>query len=283
MSIQPPVIIIGMHRSGTSLLARTLSDLGLFVGEDLQDDYESVFFIRSNNRLLRQSGSTWDYPERYQSMMQKPEWLKQQATLARQCLISFRSACYAGMKFSRYFRTEAGLGQPWGWKDPRNTITLPIWMRLYPEAKIIHIKRHGVDVANSLYTRERRFTRNIASLFKAMGSQWPRDVDGKFANPLRCNRLDNTFKLWEFYTGLAHTHVNTWQKQSIEIRYEDFLLKPIETLEAVCSFLGLSIDHAVVSRLIGLTQVSRAFAFRKHKVLKEYAQRVEARLAAFGY
>ena len=26
---------------------------------------------------------------------------------------------------------------PWGWKDPRNSITLPLWLRLYPEAKII--------------------------------------------------------------------------------------------------------------------------------------------------
>lgn len=272
-----------MHRSGTSLLTKTLAELGLFVGEDLQDDHESVFFIRLNNRLLRQSGSTWDYPERYQTMVHKPEWLLRQVALTRRYLRGRRAARYAGIKYQRHFRSDTGLNQPWGWKDPRNTITLPLWMHLYPEAKIIHIKRHGIDVAHSLYTRERRFARILASLLKAVGSQWPRASDGKFANPLRCNKLDNTFELWEFYTAQAHAHVRTWKNQAVEISYEDFLLKPIETLEDICHFLGLPINHAVISTLPSLVNVNRAFAYRKNNALQEYATRVRDRLEALGY
>ncbi|MCS5697200.1 sulfotransferase [Desulfofundulus thermocisternus] len=31
--VRPPIIIIGMHRSGTNMLTRMLEELGLFVGE----------------------------------------------------------------------------------------------------------------------------------------------------------------------------------------------------------------------------------------------------------
>lgn len=283
MSIHPPIIVIGMHRSGTSLLTKTLADLGLFVGEDLQAEHESVFFIRLNDRLLRQCGSTWDYPERYQTMIQKSEWLTRQATQARNHLCGQRAACYAGKKYQQYFRSHVGLDRPWGWKDPRNTITLPLWMHLYPEAKIIHIKRHGVDVAHSLVTRERRFTRIMASLLKAAGSQWPRSVEGKFANPLRCNNLDNAFALWEFYTGQAQAHVRACREKAIEINYENLLSNPVDVLNTLCRFMGLQINHDVISKLPTLVRSSRAFAYRGRKALQEYAARVSDRLEEFGY
>jgi hypothetical protein len=44
----------------------------------------------------------------------------------------------------------------WGWKDPRNSITLPVWLKLFPDARVIHIVRNGVDVAESLYRRQQR-------------------------------------------------------------------------------------------------------------------------------
>ena len=50
---------------------------------------------------------------------------------------------------------EIKSGQPinWGWKDPRTTITFPIWLQVFPKAKILHILRNGVDVAISIYRR----------------------------------------------------------------------------------------------------------------------------------
>jgi len=47
-----PVILLGMHRSGTSLVARLLDELGLFQGAELQDDHESTHFLAVNELLL---------------------------------------------------------------------------------------------------------------------------------------------------------------------------------------------------------------------------------------
>ncbi|MBW1793701.1 MAG: sulfotransferase [Deltaproteobacteria bacterium] len=41
----------------------------------------------------------------------------------------------------------------WGWKDPRTTLTLPLWLKLFPKARIIHVIRNGIDSALSLWRR----------------------------------------------------------------------------------------------------------------------------------
>ena len=43
-----PFVIVGMHRSGTSLVSRILDQSGVFMGLDLQEDHESRFFIELN-------------------------------------------------------------------------------------------------------------------------------------------------------------------------------------------------------------------------------------------
>src|SRR4051812_23444294 len=59
---RPPVILLGMHRSGTSLIARVLDQLGLFQGSELQEDHESVYFLDVNDTLMKRIGASWDNP-----------------------------------------------------------------------------------------------------------------------------------------------------------------------------------------------------------------------------
>ncbi|MGD9653227.1 MAG: sulfotransferase [Candidatus Dadabacteria bacterium] len=39
----PPVIVIGMSRSGTTMLTKMLDELGLYAGKKLTDNHEAVF------------------------------------------------------------------------------------------------------------------------------------------------------------------------------------------------------------------------------------------------
>src|SRR5437588_6692719 len=57
-----PVIILGMHRSGTSMVSELLDALGLFVGRELQDDHESTFFLALNETIFARVGASWDNP-----------------------------------------------------------------------------------------------------------------------------------------------------------------------------------------------------------------------------
>src|SRR5438309_5657294 len=56
----PPIIVAGMHRSGTSLLARLLEIAGVCMGYRKDANfYESVCFLGANRLLLENLGASW--------------------------------------------------------------------------------------------------------------------------------------------------------------------------------------------------------------------------------
>jgi hypothetical protein len=90
------------------------------------------------------------------------------------------------------------LNFPWGWKDPRSTFTLPLWLCLFPNAKIINIKRHGVDVAQSL--RVRGWKGFLATTEKYRKYKWivpfrPKKLG--FIESPRCAALEGGLSLWQ--------------------------------------------------------------------------------------
>ena len=68
--VEECVLIIGMHRSGTSLIARYIHDLGYSIGDDIMSPsfdnpegfYENNLIVELNNSILKKFGSTWDRP-----------------------------------------------------------------------------------------------------------------------------------------------------------------------------------------------------------------------------
>ena len=51
----------------------------------------------------------------------------------------------------------------WGWKDPRTSLTLPYWLRLFPTARVIHVHRDPAQAARSLHARAHRATASSVS------------------------------------------------------------------------------------------------------------------------
>ena len=58
-----PIIITGMHRSGTSIISKILINKGIFMGSKLDPNSESIFFQRINKWILSCIGSSWDNPQ----------------------------------------------------------------------------------------------------------------------------------------------------------------------------------------------------------------------------
>ena len=119
MKYRPPIIIIGMHRSGTSMLTRFMTDLGVFMGKDKSENDESLFFQNLNRWLLFQMGASWDFPEAVNSL--NPEFVKNAAHATKLRLKSIPTYKYLGI--GRYLANKniAKNSKIWGWKDPRNT------------------------------------------------------------------------------------------------------------------------------------------------------------------
>ena len=63
-----PIIICGMHRSGTSLLSRILSDIGIFMGKYQDENNESIYFQRLNRWMMSCIASSWDFPRSFNNI-----------------------------------------------------------------------------------------------------------------------------------------------------------------------------------------------------------------------
>ena len=145
-----PVIILGMHRSGTSMIARLLKQMGLFIGDDLFDEThsESRYFLRVNDELLKRVHATWDNPKNFDYFLENENIVAMSTSRVKYDLGTSQMKGFLGSHTSLQ-----SINTPWGWKDPRTMITAPIWLNIFPKAKIVYILRNGIDVANSLQKR----------------------------------------------------------------------------------------------------------------------------------
>ena len=141
--------MVGMHRSGTSLVMGVLARLGLDVGpvhslvpaivEDNPDGYlEQQAIVALDDELLAALGGHTSDPAPV-----APGW-------------------HAGPRFAPQ-RARAGelmrttfAGSPWGWKDPRAALLLPFWRSVVPGLRVVICVRNPAEVATSMMRRHDR-------------------------------------------------------------------------------------------------------------------------------
>ena len=285
-SASSPIIIVGMHRSGTTLLARQVEALSMFMGKKKEANHESTFFLNVNRWLMAQSGGSWDNPQSIHYLLENKEARQRVgAYIDRYLLRTPGIISYLGWgKYVRY-RSPFNLDIPWGWKCPLNTFTLPIWLDLFPNAKIVHIYRHGVDVANSLRQRDRRDTN--PARFQGLYYKLPilhtiRPKSGEFIR-VRCDSLEGGLSLWEEYFDEARAHVSALDGRAFELKYETLLCEPEEVLMAVARFCNLPVSDAAIAGVAALVQRERAYAYREKPDLQAFAERVAGRLHVYDY
>ncbi|MFC1481105.1 sulfotransferase [Candidatus Neomarinimicrobiota bacterium] len=141
-----PVLITGMHRSGTSMIARVLNLAGLDLGpeEELLPPgegnphgfWENQQLDQITEDVLLQLSGGWDI------LLPKLEqdWHKSNAIA-----LSYDQAHLAISQL-------AGT-QPWGWKDPRASILIPFWRTVMDDLQTVICLRHPQEVSDSLSKR----------------------------------------------------------------------------------------------------------------------------------
>src|SRR5437867_9039357 len=148
-----PICIAGMHRSGTSMIARVLNLCGLHLGraddlippgpDNAEGFWEHRHFVAINDALLAAFGGTWDAPPPLPLGWHKDPKLTPAYRRAGELI--------------REFRGSSG----WGWKDPRNSLTLPFWRHLLPDVQVVVCLRNPLEVAASLRRRQGGVTPDV--------------------------------------------------------------------------------------------------------------------------
>jgi hypothetical protein len=96
--------------------------------------WEHLGFVALNDELLNALGGAWDLPPKADEAFTRPE-LDPLRLKARLLIEGFDSA------------------HVWGWKDPRNSLTLPFWQDLMSGLKTLIIVRNPLEVAYSMQVR----------------------------------------------------------------------------------------------------------------------------------
>ncbi|HEX3619390.1 MAG TPA: hypothetical protein VHU16_03370, partial [Candidatus Udaeobacter sp.] len=144
---QTVICIAGAHRSGTSMVTRLLHRCGLELGpesdlmppqaDNPEGFWEHLGFVALNEELLNELGGAWDLPPK----------ADENSTHARLDPLRMK----ARLLIERFDSAKV-----WGWKDPRNSLTLPFWQDLLQGLKTLIVVRNPLEVAYSM--RERNGT-----------------------------------------------------------------------------------------------------------------------------
>jgi hypothetical protein len=275
-----PLVVIGMHRSGTRLLVDILDKLGVFMGADRQADSESVAFMLINEGILHQCGAFWSEPMPAHFVLAEPQVVEHIAAGAREALAA-QLERYVGPS-GWHLQASSKELPPFGWKDPRNTFTLPVWKQVFPNLRTLHIVRHGVDVAASLARR------HAEALRAATGESVPsaltviRDHALGVLSSRRGWTLAEALTMWEEYVEKARQESAALGERALEVRYEDLLTQPDRVIPAIAKFCRVPPPARHEALLDGL-EPSRAFAFRRNPELVAFADSVREVLARYGY
>jgi lipopolysaccharide biosynthesis protein len=201
------VIVLGMHRSGTSAVTRGLQTLGCALGDKLMQPalgvndkgfWEDLDIYRLNEDLLADIGSSWN-----SCQVLTPE------RLAAPTLRRHRETA------KRLLQDKLQHKRPFAFKDPRTAMLLPFWKAVLDDlnlsAAYVIVIRNPLEVSQSLARRD------------------------AFAN-------EQSLLLWYLHNRSALD--NTEGQRRIVVHYANVLAEPLKELKRIASGLQLSAPDA---------------------------------------
>jgi len=252
-----PVIAMGAPGSGTDLVARVLRGAGVHLGADCDAEGESAFFRRLNAELLAAAGATWSCPESFPPVLEDEKRCASLAARAREACSSREARRYLGWR--RWLRgarlvADSGPGEPWGWVDPRNLCTLPVWLRVFPGARVVNVYRHGVDVATRLVTTPRL------------------QPGGDHSGGLSASALDpqDAFDFWAACLEVSLEATEALPPRAVrDLRYEALLARPDIHVPELLAFAGARPGRPRVEELVATVDKHAAEAKRSAAHLEQ--------------
>lgn len=135
-----PIIVLGMHRSATSLIAEGLVSSKVHMGDRLvggnrgnpQGHFENIDFVELNDEILKDAGGSWDNPPEEDRIL----------ALGKKYDLQIRELLNKSAK------------RKWGWKDPRTVLTIRLFMPYLKDPFFIYCFRRPEQVAGSLHRRD---------------------------------------------------------------------------------------------------------------------------------
>lgn len=231
---ESPVFIIGSGRSGTTLLRSVL-----VAHPDIAIPPESYVLPTIIKNFWKVKFKSWatlsnfvcshfeSHPQFRVWQLNLDEIRKQAGEVSR----SDRSLEYMiAIIYKHYSKVHFGGTKMWGDKTPMNTLYLPFISAVFPSAKYIHIIRDGRDVVASF--REAGLTDLLSA----------------------CNR-------WNVSVQSACSF-GRGRENYFELRYEEFVSKPEQSIRRICSFLNINFCNHMLTPHKTANKFHDVFAYK---------------------
>lgn len=217
MTARGVVCVLGMHRSGTSVVTRVLNLLGVYLGstphlfgpraDNPTGFWEHAHLVAVNEEILARCGGSWHEPPALAVGWERSSGLSD----LRERVAALIEEEFVG-------------AEPWGWKDPRTCLTLPFWRSVLPPMVYVLCLRDPLSVARSLQARD------------GFG-------------------LEKGGRLWLTYVEAALAH--TAGEPRLILFYEDLLADPDVEVRRLATFLGRDEEASRVEVRAGISEYLR--------------------------
>jgi len=141
------LIITGMHRSHTSYVTQCLHQANLQLGDELiganeynqHGHFEDQGIVEFHNKILTNHGLRHRWYGVNRGKLKSFTFSKEEIQEAEKHMSRLRSG-----------------GRDFGWKDPRGSLFLNAWQKVFPENHYLFVFRNPVACVNSLLRRSKR-------------------------------------------------------------------------------------------------------------------------------
>lgn len=217
------ICVLGMHRSGTSVITRAINLLGAYLGDQSQlmpgkennnpdGFWEHIEIVNLHEQILHALSRTWHDT----SPMPDKWWKYPEINPYKQSLIKVVQREFTGYPL-------------WAWKDPRTCILFPLWQEVLEELDIdlncIIVLRNPLDIAASLGHRDgfqKSKSFNLWHLYTISLLYWTKNAKRIIFS------FDNLLENWELCLRNVNKYLSVpWPQNDEELKTNiSIFLKP---------------------------------------------------------
>lgn len=137
------IVVLGMHRSATSLIAKGLAAAKVHMGDfylahdsgNPEGYYEDMDFLHLNKAILVKAGGDWSNPP------------------AEEQILKIKNNKPMMDRIEKLIQKKQKRKKLWGWKEPRTVLTIPLYEPFLEEPIYLACYRDPIAVAKSLQAR----------------------------------------------------------------------------------------------------------------------------------
>jgi len=213
------------------MVANIIKELGVYIGEDFlggknpfnpKGHFENRDFVEMNVKILGATGGKWSIPPSREEIL---AWKDEVAPQIKELIAKHEK-------------------EVWGWKDPRNTITLELYLPHLKNPHLLICYRDTDDIVASLQNREREI--------------FDKDIPKGWA-----------VNLVSTYNGrIAETIADYPDTPKMNIRYDDVVTHPKENIRKMVEFLEITPKQEQVENAMHVIMTPEEKAKAKEELWK---------------